>query len=87
MAASSGDAIRLANEYASICLKLDSSGKGPRVRITTNRDSGEIFLDPVAFDLLCHADATIFDLLADVARDNKALEDFATIRRKRGILD
>ncbi|GEM_PF-5320317 len=79
--------ITLANEYASIRLTLDKSGNGPRVRVTTNRDSREIFLDPVAFDLLCHADSTIFDLLADSARDSKALDDFAAIRRQRAVLD
>lgn len=87
MRESDEQSIALANEYAAIRLTLDNNGNGPRVRITTNRDSREIFLDPVAFDLLCHADATIFDLLADSARDSKALDDFAAIRRQRAILD
>jgi len=86
MTTSSQCCIELANEFASIRLTLDTKGKGPRVRVQTNRKSGEVFLDPVALDLLCHANDAVFDLLADSARDGEALEDFAVIRRERGIL-
>lgn len=79
--------IGLANEYAAVRLTLDESGKGPRIRITSNRDSREAFLDPVALDLICHADASVFALLADAARDSKALADFAEMRRGRPTLD
>lgn len=79
--------LALANEYASVRLAVDESGNGPRIRVSTNRDAREIYLDPIAFDLLCHADFAIFDLLADAARDSLALEDFDAIRRQRPILD
>lgn len=87
MSESDERSLTLANEYASVRLTLDESGNGPRIRVRTNRDAREIFLDPVAFDLLCHADFAIFDLLADAARDSRALEDFEAIRRQRPILD
>lgn len=79
--------LALANEYASVRLTMDERGNGPRIRVSTNRDDREIFLDPIAFDLLCHADFAIFDLLADAARDRGALDDFDAIRRHRPILD
>jgi hypothetical protein len=86
MSTSSQCTIELANEFASIRLTLDTRGNGPRVRVQTNRNSREVFLDPVAFDLLCHANDAMFDLLADSSRDDEALGDFAAIRRERGIL-
>lgn len=79
--------LALANEYASVRLTLDEDGNGPRICISTNRDSRSIFLDPGAFELLCYADSAIFDLLADAARDSETFEDLAAIRRSRPILD
>lgn len=87
MTESSERSIGLANEYAAVRLTLDESGKGPRIRITSNRGSGEVFLDPIALALICHADSAVFDLLADAARDSKALKDFADMRRRRPIFD
>lgn len=77
--------LTLANEYAAVRLTLDESGNGVRLRITSNKDSRDIFLDPVKLDLLRHANPTFFDLLADVAHDDKAIEDFAELRRYRPV--
>lgn len=79
-----GRSLRLANEYAAVCLTLDESGNGLRLQITSNKDSRDIFLDPVELDLLRYASSTFFDLLADVAHDNKAIEVIAEARRYRG---
>lgn len=76
-----GLSLTLANEYAAVRLTLDATGNGVRLRITSNKDTGDIFLDPVQLDLLRHANSTFFDVLADVAHDDKAIERFAELRR------
>jgi hypothetical protein len=82
-----GHFLRLANEYAAVRLTLDESGNGRRLQITSNKDSRDIFLDPVEIDLLRYANSTFFDLLADVAHDDKAIEGFAEMRRHRPVPD
>jgi hypothetical protein len=75
-----GEPLRLGNEYATVEVSLDESANGPRLRIVSVRDELEMFLDPVALALLCHADDTVFALLADEARDHGALADLRAHR-------
>lgn len=79
--------LTLGNEYASVRLTLDETANGPRVRVSTNRDSRTIFLDPAVFELLCYAEPVIFDLLADAARDHETFKELAAIRRRQPILE
>lgn len=66
----------IANEYATVALELDLSGHGPRVRIRSLRDGGEICLDPAALAVLCHLDAALLRFLADIATDPGARREF-----------
>ena len=69
---------RLANEYATVWLELDEGGgNGPRLRVMSVRDEREVALDPVALSLLCELDQNLLGLLADIARDPAAREQFA----------
>jgi hypothetical protein len=72
--------LRLGNEYATVELSLDHSAKGPRLRVSSVRDGMHTLLDPVALALLCHADHTVFSLLADEARDHGALAELRSHR-------
>jgi hypothetical protein len=74
------DRLRLGNEYATVEIRLDHSANGPRLRVTSVRDQTYILLDPVALALLCHADHSVFALLADEARDPGALAELRALR-------
>ena len=76
----SSDRLRLGNEYATVEVRLDHSANGPRLRVTSVRDETFILLDPVALVLLCHADHSVFALLADEARDHGALAELRALR-------
>ncbi|HEX4107342.1 MAG TPA: hypothetical protein VHX88_04365 [Solirubrobacteraceae bacterium] len=68
---------KLSNEYATVWVDLDrDDGNGPRLRVRSLRDHGEIYLDPVALSLLCEVDQELLSLLADIARDKGARTEF-----------
>ena len=69
---------KLSNEFATVWLELDEEdANGPRLRIRDMRDEQEIYLDPVAIALLCQLDRNVLALLADIARDGPARDEFA----------
>ena len=55
----------------------DESGNSPRLRVMSVREEKEIALDPVALSLLCELDRNVLGLLADIARDPAARQQFA----------
>jgi hypothetical protein len=74
----------ISNEYATIALDLDTrDANGPRVKVSSLRDHAEIFLDPLALSLICHADQNVLGLLADIARDSGARKEFAEWLQER----
>jgi hypothetical protein len=77
----SGQLQRLAlisSEYATIALDLDTrDANGPRLKVTSLRGHGEIYLDPLALALICHADHNVLGLLADISKDHRARGEFA----------
>jgi hypothetical protein len=74
----------ISNEYATIALDLDMrEANGPRVKVSSLRDHAEIFLDPLALSLICHADQNVLGLLADIARDGGARKEFAQWLQER----
>jgi hypothetical protein len=76
----------LSNEYATIALSLDQSGNDPRLRVCSVRDHTERLFDATALSLLCHVDATVLAVLADIARDPSAggeLAEWLAQRRTR----
>jgi hypothetical protein len=69
---------RLTNEYATIQLELDTKdANGPRILVKSLRDHREVYLDPLALALVCHIDAHVLDLLAEISRDESARADLA----------
>ena len=76
--ADSGGVAKLSNEYATSWLDVDrTDANGPRLRIRSLRDHGEVLLDPHALALLCNIDHQVLGLLADIARDPAARGEFA----------
>jgi len=67
---------KLSNEYATIWLELDHGANGPRLVVHSMRDHEHVELDPMALSLLCHLDADVLSLLADIARDPGARQEF-----------
>ena len=68
---------KLSNEYATIWIELDrTQGAGPRLRIRSLREHDEVYLDPIALDLICHVDDQVMGMLADIARDEDARKQF-----------
>ncbi|NMI00178.1 hypothetical protein [Pseudonocardia acidicola] len=71
-AGSAGPELRVENEYAGVRVAVDTTANGSRLRVTSQRSNREIFLDPTALDLLCHARQEFWAFLADAARDSQA---------------
>ncbi|WP_214369715.1 hypothetical protein [Pseudonocardia sp. H11422] len=71
-AGSAGPELLVENEYAGVRLVVDTTANGSRLRVTSQRSHREIFLDPTALDLLCHARQEFWAFLADAARDSDA---------------
>lgn len=69
---SEGPEFVVENEYAGVRLAVDRTANGSRLRVTSQRADREIYLDPTALDLLCHARQEFWVLLADAARDPEA---------------
>lgn len=68
---------KLSNEFATIWLEVDrTQGAGPRLRIRSMREHDEVYLDPIALDLICHVDDQVMGMLADIARDEDARKQF-----------
>lgn len=79
---------KLSNEYATIWLEVDrGQAAGPRLRVRSMRENDEVYLDPIALDLICHVDDQVLGMLADIARDGDARKQFhAWIESVRGQL-
>lgn len=79
---------KLSNEFATIWLELDNTeAAGPRLRVRSMREHDEVYLDPIALDLICHIDDQVLGLLADIARDSEARDQFhAWVESVRGQL-
>jgi hypothetical protein len=76
---------KLSNEYATVWVDLDrEDANGPRLLVRSLRDHGEVYLDPVALSLLCELDQQLLSLLADIARDEGAREEFHAWMASRG---
>lgn len=73
-AGSSSPELRVENEYAGVRVAVDTTANGSRLRVTSQRSHREIYLDPTALDLLCHARQEFWSFLADAARDSEAWE-------------
>jgi hypothetical protein len=69
---SGGPEFVVENEYAGVRLTVDRTANGSRLHIRSKRADREIYLDPTALDLLCHARQEFWVLLADAARDPDA---------------
>jgi hypothetical protein len=69
---SEGPEFLVENEYAGVRVAVDRTANGSRLRVSSQRSHREIFLDPTALDLLCHARQEFWVLLADAARDPDA---------------
>lgn len=70
--------VRISNEFGAVEVDLDrETANGPRVRIHSVRDETEVWLDAQSLALVAHVDQDVLSLLADIARDEAAREEFA----------
>lgn len=69
---------QLSNEFGTVELDLDErDANGPRVRIHSVRDDREVWLDPHSLSLIAYVNSDVLGLLADIARDGRARDEFA----------
>ena len=69
---------RISNEFGAVEVDLDrETANGPRVRIHSVRDETSVWLDAHSLALVAHIDQDVLSLLADIARDGAAREEFA----------
>jgi hypothetical protein len=64
--------LRLANEFATVDVELDTRGNGPRLKVSDRRSGHRVYLDPLELASLTTSSRDDLERLVDPARVGRA---------------